>query len=880
MVLRSSGWHNRMTHCRIVQSHTLGKKHLYAGGSIFVVALLAFFAIPSPVLADFTDSIGNFVAGVVGWIVQMVVRLLGWIFVKMAHILINRVAPYNDFVTAAPVGEGWVIVRDISNMFFIVILLSIAFGTMFGRADYDYKAKLPRLLIMAIFINFSRTITGLVIDAAQVAMLTFVNAFQAAAGGNLATGLGINQLFEIAPNAGAVGASEAVLGYLLALVLMAIAVGVLGILLVTLVYRIVMLWTITILSPAAFLMSTFEKGKKYYSKWWDQLICWALSGPILAFFLWLALATMSEAGSSFTSTGGSIDEGPNVVVEGLVTQAATEENIIRFIVGIMMLLVGVQTAQELGCARGVKFFGGLGQQALGYAKSGLTWAGKKTAGGAWRTATLPGRALMTTGRAQAFQKGIYGAIGATVAPGWASRRLEAMQTAPSKAYGATETAAARALAAAPDQFLGMVRRDVGLQTPEKNAIYAARLKTALTNPRARAALVKKFGDTPEGNAKADEQMGNWFEEYTKIADTSGNKDIIDGAWEVKKKNPHLIKDPKEKRKVASMLSGQAALDMSPAALKDADVVAGLSGNAKKFIDDRGSEVQKQNLAKGEQELASGLRPDLIANKTERRAQLAKLDSEGRLGTLKPEVVADVFEDMDDTQRQKAIEKLDVAQMSPEALTKNDGALAAFIARNASTDQVSAVKKDKKGATAFTTGLIAYRESRKKEMKAKTAAGIATPQDRADFEAEMPKIAEALIGAGASPVEAFEGNYDQLAQSLGDPSRQLSIIGNISVETIQSDETLRDVLAETTDIAPLLAMLSLGDKNEKKKGEAIARTIIARAEAPKSENLTPQQKATEERMKKIADELLLTQPTIKRLMAQAKAKVSKPQDIGN
>lgn len=868
-----------MTHCRIVQSHTLGKKNLYAGGSIFVVALLAFVAIPSPAIAAFTDYIGSIVSGVVGWIVQMVVRLLGWIFVKMAHILINRVAPYNDFVTAAPVGEGWVIVRDISNMFFIVILLAIAFGTMFGREEYDYKKKLPRLLIMAIFINFSRTITGLIIDAAQVAMLTFVNAFQAAAGGNLATGLGINQLFEIVPNAGAVGASEAVLGYLLALVLMAVAVGVLGIILVTLVYRIVMLWTITILSPAAFLMSTFERGKKYYTKWWDQLICWALSGPILAFFLWLALATMSEAGGSFASTSGSIDEGPNVLVEGLVTQAATEENIIRFIVGIMMLLVGVQTAQELGCAKGVQFFGGLGKQALGYAKAGLTWAGKKTAGGAWRTATLPARALMTTGRAQTLQKGIYGAIGATVAPGWASRRLEAMQTAPSKAYGATETAAARALAAAPDQFLGMVRRDMGLQTPEKNAVYAARLKTALTNPRARAALVKKFGDTPEGNAKADDQMKNWFEEYTKLADTSGNKDIIDGAWDVKKKNPHLIKDPQEKRKVASMLSGQAALDMSAAALKDADVVSGLSGNAKKFIDERGSEVQKKNLAEGEKELASGLRPDLITDTTERQAQLAKLGTEGRLGDLKPEVVASVFPDMDDTQRQKAIEKLDVTKMSPEALTQNNGALAAFIARNASTDQIGAVKKDKQGSASFIQGLIAYRMNRQKEMKAKTAAGIATPQDRADFDTEMPQIATALMSAGTSPVEAFEGNYDQLAQSLSDPSRQMAIISNISVETVQSDATTRDVLAETIDMASLLTMLSLGDKNEKKKGELIAQTIIARAQTPKTGTLTPEQKTAEDRIKKIADELLLTQPTIKRLMAQAKAKVSKPKDEG-
>ncbi|GEM_PF-5377539 len=869
-----------MTHCRIVKNHTLNIKNLCIGGSIFIVAFLAIFAIPAPVRADFTDPIGNFVAGVVGWIVQMMVRLLGWIFVKMAHILINRVAPYNDFVTAAPVGEGWVIVRDISNMFFIVILLAISFGTMFGRKEYAYNEKLPRLLIMAIFINFSRTITGIIIDASQVMMLTFVNAFQAAAGGNLATGLGINQLFEIAPNANQVGATEAVLGYILALILVAIATGVVGIILVTLVYRIVALWTITILSPAAFLMSTFERGKKYYDDWWKKLICWAFSGPILAFFLWLALATMSQAGSSFTSNGGSIDEGPNVAVQGLVTQAASEDNLIRFIVGIMMLLVGVQTAQELGCIRGVEFFKGLGQKAVGYAKSlgrRALVGNPKTpglggiAGSAWRGATLPGRALMATGRGQALQKGLYGAVGA-VSPTLGGKLLGRMQEAPSKAFKTAQTDATRALASAPEQFMGMVRRNTGLKTPENEAVYAGRLAAALSPAGFKALVaggVKRHGDTEEGKKKAEEEArqksAQYFEEYQGIAKSTGNKDISDGFAEVKKKNPNLIKDGAERKKIARNTSGKAALDMDPDVLKDSDFVSGLSENAKTEIKKNGSATQIENLKTGEDAIAGGLRPDLITDNMQRAERLDQLEKAGKLGELAPETVATVFKEMTPEQQEQAVEKMDITKMNPATLTEDNGRFAARIAGIASPEQLAAVKKDKPTALAFSTGLIARREAFKKEMKARKESGTATPEDQVQFDTETKQISIALMAAGASPVDAFDGNYDGLAKALGDPTRQMSMIGNMSVETIQSDSTLRDVLAETTDMAPLLAMLSLGDKNEKKKGEMIAKTILARAEKPKTGTLSDAQQKTEERMKKIADELLVSQPTIKRLM---------------
>jgi len=66
-------------------------------------------------------------------------------------------------------------------MSFILILLIIAFATILRQESYS-KKLLPKLLIMAVLINFSRTIFGLLIDFSQVIMLTFVNAFSAGGG--------------------------------------------------------------------------------------------------------------------------------------------------------------------------------------------------------------------------------------------------------------------------------------------------------------------------------------------------------------------------------------------------------------------------------------------------------------------------------------------------------------------------------------------------------------------------------------------------------------------------------------------------------------------------------------------------------------------------
>ena len=58
---------------------------------------------------------------------------------------------------------GWGIVRDFSNLFFIVVIMIIAFATILQLETYGMKALLPKLIAIALLINFSLAICGFLI---------------------------------------------------------------------------------------------------------------------------------------------------------------------------------------------------------------------------------------------------------------------------------------------------------------------------------------------------------------------------------------------------------------------------------------------------------------------------------------------------------------------------------------------------------------------------------------------------------------------------------------------------------------------------------------------------------------------------------------------
>ncbi|MCX6795867.1 MAG: hypothetical protein NT165_04065 [Candidatus Falkowbacteria bacterium] len=371
-------------------------------------------------------SIGTAIATFIGWIIYGIVWALGQLLVLMMSVLV-WIAQWKDFITAPAVTLGWKIVRDICNMFFVVIMLVIAFATVLRIENYSYQKLLPKLIVMAILINFSKMICGVIIDVSQVVMLTFVNSFKDVAGGNLTNILGLDKLFSMGADAadGNDVSGWSILGaYVLALIYVIIALIVVIVMVVMLAIRIVMIWIYVVLSPAAYLLGAFPAGQKYASQWWSEFTSNIIIGPVLAFFIWLSFAALGAAQPQQDLASGSA-LGTGTGGNEALTEAGSPDHMLQFVISIAMLVGGLQIAQKIGGAAGG--VAGKGMNAINKGR-GMATKGLIAAGGAVAYGTIANKYTApitknTLGRI-ASQSGVTGRIlGAVGVRGLAGKGL-------------------------------------------------------------------------------------------------------------------------------------------------------------------------------------------------------------------------------------------------------------------------------------------------------------------------------------------------------------------------------------------------------------------------------------------------------------------------
>jgi len=336
-------------HIKLLRSQGPSRKFIFL--PLLVLVLIGVFLIAEPALAD----VGSFVASVFGWLIMQIVSILGKILTWIIGLLIE-IAQYNSFITAPAVSKGWIIVRDVCNMFFIAALLLIAFGTVLKIEKYSYKRTLGGLLVAAVLINFSKFICGFFIDIAQILMLTFVNAFKDAGSGNFLQMLGMDKWLNFSGAQSAAGGS-ALTGALFALILVVISLIVISIMMIILAFRIVMIWLLVVLSPLVFVLNVFPgKMKSYSNMWWDKFTNQLIVGPVMAFFIWLSFAVANQSSivpqTSVDFLEGTTTETKIVLSDNSVSEAANPSNFAKFVVSIAMLVGSLLIAQQLGVAGG------------------------------------------------------------------------------------------------------------------------------------------------------------------------------------------------------------------------------------------------------------------------------------------------------------------------------------------------------------------------------------------------------------------------------------------------------------------------------------------------------------------------------------------------
>lgn len=181
---------------------------------------------------------------------------------------------------------AWVIMRNISNVAFIVAFLVIIYSqlTSVGISNYGVKKMLPRLVIAAVLVNLSFTICAILLDLSNIAGYAFQDAFMgikntiSTVGENTGVGWTWSEVIMLILSNGAFAAGAAYtisLGSELLPLALSAVVGIgLVLLLVLLIMaaRQALIVILIIISPLAFVCYLLPGTEKWFKKWKDLFL--------------------------------------------------------------------------------------------------------------------------------------------------------------------------------------------------------------------------------------------------------------------------------------------------------------------------------------------------------------------------------------------------------------------------------------------------------------------------------------------------------------------------------------------------------------------------------------------------------------------------------
>lgn len=291
----------------------------------------------------FLASIVNIFIGFVNSIVGLAAGIgfgLAGLFIQLA-INLNQTLVEK---TGGPISfahYGFSLTLQFANILIIIAIIVIAFGTMF-RQSFGSK-NLPRLLFIALAINFSYFLATVAINISDGIMQGFMAAAGLTDWSNLTNFLnGIRNSAQHAFTANQ-SFSQTVLTLIspafniifdtFAIIIL-IGVGVMYFI------RYIALSLLLILLPLALTFSLLPfkigKGGDVWSRWSNEFTRWLIFGPAMMFFIWLAFTLNTFSASPLSSESA--------------TSAQFQSGIVGYIAALGILLGGAMIANEMGVA--------------------------------------------------------------------------------------------------------------------------------------------------------------------------------------------------------------------------------------------------------------------------------------------------------------------------------------------------------------------------------------------------------------------------------------------------------------------------------------------------------------------------------------------------
>src|SRR3989344_688347 len=311
--------------------------------------------------------------GIVAGVLYLARTILGFIFIAVVKVFAAFMAW--PFYSPPAIYTVWGFVRDFVNLFFILGLIIMAFGTIFDIKKYTYKELLMPLIISALLINFSFTIGEYAINLSNQVSNVLLTTINDAVGGNISNMLG--QGLSIQKYVGgdidglvwyeaALVAARDLPGYLLKsafnlilqIIFMLFGIFSFLVVIIFLLLRTPVLWILLMLSPLAWLGYAFPNLRKgLWSEWWSWFLSWVLWVPaylLILMMLGLILKAKGDAAAVPMSAG----------VTDSILQVLGINDLIFFIITLVFMLGGIWFSFKIG----------------GYFKHGAGVAGDKVMG--------------------------------------------------------------------------------------------------------------------------------------------------------------------------------------------------------------------------------------------------------------------------------------------------------------------------------------------------------------------------------------------------------------------------------------------------------------------------------------------------------------------
>lgn len=305
------------------------------------------------------------------------------------------------------ISTAWATLRDIANMFFIFVLLFVAFKAMFSLSFGDVGKNILNIIIVALVINFSLFFSKVLIDASNIVAVGFYNSIaysnvSTTIGEGATTGdsginrtitsgymrlLGLHSLYSPTVlssanllNGGTDAANMLVFG-IAGSVFMLITAVIFLITGIMFVARFIILTFLMILSPIAFIAIIIPGRGGLFKTWLNALIDQSFFAPLFFALTWVVfkIAAGLQMGTSLLASNNA----DFAALLGTNPSKSSIALLMNFVLlmgfAIMALVLSKQMASKT--AYFTTITGGIGAGAAG----GTAWGLRNTVGasGAW-----------------------------------------------------------------------------------------------------------------------------------------------------------------------------------------------------------------------------------------------------------------------------------------------------------------------------------------------------------------------------------------------------------------------------------------------------------------------------------------------------------------